>query len=162
LCSSCKLLLVLNQILNKVKPAVGPDRNYYLGMKERPNCAPKSMARTDLVILSVVGFPFLLSPSSTRAPRGHENDPPGEIHNPVENVAFAFYTTGKQGSAVKSRVLNLLSRLADEIQRLLMSLHHQGMTLLIATHNYRLVKEFPARTLALMNGQVVDVDPQSL
>ena len=126
-----------------------------------------------------------------------------------ENVAFSLYATGKQGSAVKSRVLNLLSRVglahkqrrhphelsggeqqrvsiaramandpwilladeptgnldphvADEIQKLLMSLHHQGMTLLIATHDYRLVKTFPARTLALMNGQVVDVDPQSL
>ena len=43
-----------------------------------------------------------------------------------------------------------------------MSLHHQGMTLLAATHDYRIVKTFPARTLALMNGQVVDVDPETL
>ena len=126
-----------------------------------------------------------------------------------ENVAFALYATGKSGASVKSRVLQLLSRVglshkqkrfphelsggeqqrvaiaramandpwilladeptgnldphvADEIQRLLLSLHHQGMTLLSATHDYRLVKKFPARTLALMNGQVVDVDPETL
>ena len=57
---------------------------------------------------------------------------------------------------------NLDPHVADEIQRLLMSLHQQGMTLLMATHDYRLVKDFPARTLALMNGQVVDVDPATL
>ncbi len=57
---------------------------------------------------------------------------------------------------------NLDPLVADEIQNLLLSLHHQGMTLLSATHDYRLVKKFPARTLALMNGQVVDVDPETL
>ena len=57
---------------------------------------------------------------------------------------------------------NLDPHVADEIQRLLVSLHHQGMTLLMATHNYRIVKKFAARTLALMNGQVVEVDPETL
>ena len=57
---------------------------------------------------------------------------------------------------------NLDPHVADEIQGLLLSLHHQGMTLLSATHDYRLVKKFPARTLALINGQVVNVDPKSL
>ena len=57
---------------------------------------------------------------------------------------------------------NLDPHVADEIQKLLLSLHHQGMTLLSATHDYRLVKKFPARTLALMNGQVVDVEPETL
>ena len=57
---------------------------------------------------------------------------------------------------------NLDPHVADEIQKLLLSLHHQGMTLLVSTHDYRIVKEFPARTLALMNGQVVDVDPETL
>ena len=57
---------------------------------------------------------------------------------------------------------NLDPHVADEVQRLLVSLHHQGMTLLMATHNYRIVKKFAARTLALMNGQVVEVDPETL
>ncbi len=126
-----------------------------------------------------------------------------------ENVAFALYTTGKNRSEVKSRVLKALTRVglshkrgnyphelsggeqqrvviaraiandpwvlladeptgnldpvvADEIQELLMQLHRQGMTLLMATHDYRLVKSFPARTFALMNGQVVEIDPETL
>jgi cell division transport system ATP-binding protein len=57
---------------------------------------------------------------------------------------------------------NLDPHVADEIQKLLIGLHQQGMTLLMATHDYRIVKEFPARTLALMNGQIVDVDPQTI
>lgn len=57
---------------------------------------------------------------------------------------------------------NLDPVVADEIQELLMDLHKQGMTLFVATHDYRLVKSFPARTLALMNKQVVDVDPETL
>lgn len=57
---------------------------------------------------------------------------------------------------------NLDPRVADEIQKLLISLHRQGMTLLMATHDYRLVKKFPARTLALMKGQIVDVDAKTI
>ncbi|NBC19086.1 MAG: ATP-binding cassette domain-containing protein [Bacteroidetes bacterium] len=57
---------------------------------------------------------------------------------------------------------NLDPRVADEIQKLLISLHRQGMTLLISTHDYRLVKKFPARTLALMKGQIVDVDAETI
>ncbi|MFQ5569045.1 MAG: cell division ATP-binding protein FtsE [Rhodothermales bacterium] len=57
---------------------------------------------------------------------------------------------------------NLDPHVADEIQKLLIGLHRQGMTLLMATHDYRLVKKFPFRTLALMNGQIVDVDPQTI
>jgi len=36
------------------------------------------------------------------------------------------------------------------------------MTVLMATHDYRIVKNHPSRTLALMGGQVVEVDPQTL
>jgi cell division transport system ATP-binding protein len=126
-----------------------------------------------------------------------------------DNVAFALHATGKSGSAVKNRVLQVLARVGlthkrkrhpheisggeqqrvaiaraianepwilladeptgnldpgvgDEIQKLLMGLHRQGMTLLTATHDYRLVREFPARTLALMNGQLVEVDPKTI
>ncbi|MDT7857439.1 ATP-binding cassette domain-containing protein [Rubrivirga sp. S365] len=57
---------------------------------------------------------------------------------------------------------NLDPRVADEVQRLLVRLHRQGMALLMATHDYRLVKTFPARTLALVRGRLVEVDPESL
>ena len=57
---------------------------------------------------------------------------------------------------------NLDPAVADEIHELLLDLHRQGMTLFMATHDHRLVKSYPARTLALMNGQVVEIDPETL
>ena len=57
---------------------------------------------------------------------------------------------------------NLDPRVADEIQKLLVKLNRQGMALLMATHDYRLVRAFPARTLALVKGRLVEVDPASL
>ncbi len=57
---------------------------------------------------------------------------------------------------------NLDPRVADEIMELLLGLHRQGMTLFMATHDYRLVKKYPARTLAILNGQLVDGDPHTL
>ncbi|MFN3597927.1 MAG: cell division ATP-binding protein FtsE [Rubricoccaceae bacterium] len=57
---------------------------------------------------------------------------------------------------------NLDPRVADEIQKLLVRLNRQGMALLMATHDYRLVKAFPARTLALVRGRLVEVDPEAL
>ena len=57
---------------------------------------------------------------------------------------------------------NLDPRVADEIQKLLVRLSRQGTAMLMATHDYRLVKAFPARTLALVRGRLVEVDPDSL
>jgi len=57
---------------------------------------------------------------------------------------------------------NLDPAVADDIQRLLLGLNRQGMTLLMATHDYRLVRKFPARTLAVMKHQLVEVDPATL
>ncbi|HIG74596.1 MAG TPA: ATP-binding cassette domain-containing protein, partial [Bacteroidetes bacterium] len=57
---------------------------------------------------------------------------------------------------------NLDPRVADEIQKLLVKLNRQGMALLMATHDYRLVRAFPARTIALVKGRLVEVDPESL
>ncbi len=129
--------------------------------------------------------------------------------NVFENVAFALYVTGKGGSAVKQRVMQVLARvglshkqrrfphelsggeqqrvsiaraivnepwivLADEptgnldpkvsaeIHELLLGLHRQGMTVVIVTHDYSLVRSHPARTLALMNNQVMEVDPETV
>ena len=130
--------------------------------------------------------------------------------NVFENVAFSLYVTGKSGSAVKQRVLQVLSRVglthkrkrfphelsggeqqrvviaraivnepwvliadeptgnldpavADEIQKLLISLHKQGMTLLMSTHDYRLVRKFPAKTFQFQtDGTLLEVDPSML
>ncbi|MEM6646849.1 MAG: ATP-binding cassette domain-containing protein [Bacteroidota bacterium] len=57
---------------------------------------------------------------------------------------------------------NLDPRVSDEIQKLLISLNKQGMTVFMVTHDYRIVREFPARTLAFMKGQLTEVDPLSL
>jgi len=57
---------------------------------------------------------------------------------------------------------NLDPTVADEIQKLLIGLHRAGMTVLMATHDYRLVRNFPARTLAVLNRRIVEVDPKSL
>ena len=57
---------------------------------------------------------------------------------------------------------NLDPGVADEIHELLLDLHRQGMTLFVATHDHRLVKSYPARTLALMNRQVVEIDAETL
>ena len=57
---------------------------------------------------------------------------------------------------------NLDPMVADEIKKLLIGLHRAGMTVLMATHDYRLVRNFPARTLAVLNRRIVEVDPKSL
>jgi cell division transport system ATP-binding protein len=126
-----------------------------------------------------------------------------------ENVAFALYATGKSGSVVKQRVLQVLARVglthrtralphelsggeqqraciaralanepailladeptgnldphvADGIHDLLIRLHRQGMTILMATHDYRLVRRFPARTLALTKRRLIEVSPEGM
>ncbi|MFT5142923.1 MAG: cell division transport system ATP-binding protein [Rhodothermales bacterium] len=57
---------------------------------------------------------------------------------------------------------NLDPAASDEIQRLFLNLHAQGMTILIATHDYRLLKKYPARTLAVSDGTVKEVDSSVL
>lgn len=57
---------------------------------------------------------------------------------------------------------NLDPHVANEIQKLIVGLARSGMTVLMATHDYRLVKKYPARTLALSKGQLVEVSPDML
>ena len=57
---------------------------------------------------------------------------------------------------------NLDPAVADDIQRLFMNLHGQGMTIIMATHDYRIVRKYPSRTLAVVGGQLMEVDPESL
>jgi len=54
---------------------------------------------------------------------------------------------------------NLDPAVADEVHKLLIRLNRQGMTLLMATHDYRLIRNAPARTFALSGGSLVEVDP---
>ncbi len=57
---------------------------------------------------------------------------------------------------------NLDPAVSDEIMKLLLSLHEQGMTLVMATHDYRLVQKYPTRTMGYLSGQFVEVDPHTL
>jgi cell division transport system ATP-binding protein len=57
---------------------------------------------------------------------------------------------------------NLDPIVAGEIQKLIVGLHRQGMTVIMATHDYRLVRDYPARTLAFVRGQLMEVNPVSL
>ncbi len=57
---------------------------------------------------------------------------------------------------------NLDPAVSDEIQSLFLNLHSQGMTILMATHDYRLVKKYPSRTLAVAEGTVTEIDPEKL
>ncbi|MEL6445565.1 MAG: ATP-binding cassette domain-containing protein [Bacteroidota bacterium] len=57
---------------------------------------------------------------------------------------------------------NLDPKVGEEIQKLLLRLHQQGMTVFMATHDYRLIKKYPARTLALTQKRLVEVDPATL
>jgi cell division transport system ATP-binding protein len=57
---------------------------------------------------------------------------------------------------------NLDPAVADEIHQLLLRLNRQGMALLMATHDYRLIRNAPARTFALTGGSLVEVDPLSV
>jgi len=57
---------------------------------------------------------------------------------------------------------NLDPAVADEVVGLLLTLHRQGMTLVVATHDYRTVQKHPARTLALYRNKIVEIDPKTL
>jgi cell division transport system ATP-binding protein len=57
---------------------------------------------------------------------------------------------------------NLDPHVADGIHDLLIRLHRQGMTILMATHDYRLVRRFPARTLALTKRRLIEVSPEGM
>ncbi|HCR49576.1 MAG TPA: cell division ATP-binding protein FtsE [Bacteroidetes bacterium] len=54
---------------------------------------------------------------------------------------------------------NLDPAVATGIVEQLVTLNQQGMTILIATHNYAHVKQFPARTIAFFEGKLREIDP---
>ncbi len=57
---------------------------------------------------------------------------------------------------------NLDPTTANDIHNLLVQLHRQGMTVVMATHDYRLVKRYPSRTLVIADRKVVEITPETL
>jgi cell division transport system ATP-binding protein len=51
---------------------------------------------------------------------------------------------------------NLDPKSASEILQLIESINRRGTAVLMATHNYSLIKEFPHRTLKMNNGELLD------
>ncbi len=57
---------------------------------------------------------------------------------------------------------NLDPATADEVMKLLLTLNRQGTALVMATHDYRLVRQHPARLYAFRDRKLTEVVPQSL
>ena len=53
---------------------------------------------------------------------------------------------------------NLDPASSNEIMELLQKINMRGTAILMATHNYELVKKFPARIIQLKEGKIVDVE----
>lgn len=49
---------------------------------------------------------------------------------------------------------NLDPEAAREVVELLFKINHRGTAILMATHNYSLIKDFPARTIEIKNGEL--------
>lgn len=57
---------------------------------------------------------------------------------------------------------NLDPATSADILSLLRSINLGGTTILLATHNYQLIRKFPARTIAIRNYKCEELDPMSL
>ncbi len=57
---------------------------------------------------------------------------------------------------------NLDPTTSADILTLLKKINLSGTTILLATHNYELIKKFPARTIAIRNYKCEELDPLSL
>ncbi|MBI3142550.1 MAG: ATP-binding cassette domain-containing protein [Bacteroidetes bacterium] len=57
---------------------------------------------------------------------------------------------------------NLDPETSREILELLVSITHQGTSLLMATHNYNLIHYHPSRVLRIEHGTLTQIEPQSL
>jgi cell division transport system ATP-binding protein len=53
---------------------------------------------------------------------------------------------------------NLDPASSNEIMELLLKINMRGTAILMATHNYELVKKFPARIVQLKEGKLVEVE----
>lgn len=57
---------------------------------------------------------------------------------------------------------NLDPEASASIMELLEKINNRGMAVLMVTHDYDTVKQYPYRTLKLENGQISEVDPQKI
>lgn len=57
---------------------------------------------------------------------------------------------------------NLDPETSQYIMELLKKIHHAGTAILMATHEYQLIKQFPARVLELSAGEITDHDSADL
>lgn len=57
---------------------------------------------------------------------------------------------------------NLDPKASASIMELLEKINNRGMAVLMVTHDYDTVKQYPYRTLRLENGHISEVDPQKL
>ncbi|SHF49974.1 cell division ATP-binding protein FtsE [Fodinibius roseus] len=57
---------------------------------------------------------------------------------------------------------NLDPKASASIMELLEKINNRGMAVLMVTHDYDTVKQYPYRTLRLENGNISEVDPQKL
>ena len=57
---------------------------------------------------------------------------------------------------------NLDPNKSDKIINLLKEINTQGTTILIATHDYLIIKNHPARTIKCENKDIIEIDPRTL
>jgi len=57
---------------------------------------------------------------------------------------------------------NLDPKKSEKIIELLQEINQKGTTVLIATHDYLIIKKYLARTIQCVNQQIIEVDPQTL
>ena len=57
---------------------------------------------------------------------------------------------------------NLDPEASADIMKLLQKINNRGMAVLMVTHDYDTVRDFPRRTLRLQDGNIFEVDPKTL
>jgi|SRR5699024_5659727 len=66
-------------------------------------------------------------------------------------IMLADEPTGNLDPAASASIMDLFEKI-----------NHRGMAVLMVTHDYDTVRDYPHRTLRISNGQISEIDPQSL